>query len=96
MPRSLSTRTLGNTRLEVSQIGFGAWPIGADWGPAVPEDAAKATLHQAIDAGMNFIDTADIYGDGRSERIIGETLRERPERLYIATKMGPGRKLGSQ
>jgi aryl-alcohol dehydrogenase-like predicted oxidoreductase len=77
---------LGRTGREVSEVGFGAWQIGADWGE-VDEDAAMATLHAAVDAGVTFFDTADVYGDGRSERLVGRLRRERPE-ITVATKMG--------
>jgi aryl-alcohol dehydrogenase-like predicted oxidoreductase len=83
----LKYRTLGRTGWEVSEIGFGAWAIGGDWGD-VPEEDALAALHAAADAGVNFIDTADVYGDGRSEKIIGRFIAERPERIYVATKAG--------
>ena len=81
-------RGLGRTDREVSEIGFGAWQIGADWGD-VEEDAAMATLHAAADAGVTFFDTADVYGDGRSERLVGRLLRERDgDAITVATKMG--------
>jgi aryl-alcohol dehydrogenase-like predicted oxidoreductase len=81
-------RRLGRTGRDVSEIGFGAWQIGADWGD-VDESAAMATLHAAADAGVTFFDTADVYGDGRSERLVGRLLRERAgEPLTVATKMG--------
>ena len=84
----MRTRLLGRTGREVSEIGFGAWQIGADWG-SVGEDEALATLHAAVDAGVTFFDTADVYGDGRSERLVGRLLRERAgEPLTVATKMG--------
>src|SRR5919199_5784472 len=84
----MRTRILGKTGREVSEIGFGAWQIGADWGD-VAEDEAMATLHAAADAGVTFFDTADVYGDGRSERLVGRLLRERAgEPLTVATKMG--------
>ena len=84
----MRTRTLGRTGRDVSEIGFGAWQIGADWGD-VSEDTALATLHAAADAGVTFFDTADVYGDGRSERLVGRLLRERPgDGLTYATKMG--------
>ncbi|MDX6728492.1 MAG: hypothetical protein QOK49_3297 [Baekduia sp.] len=84
----MDTRTLGRTARDVSEIGFGAWQIGADWGD-VDEDAAMATLHAAADAGVTFFDTADVYGDGRSERLVGRLLRERAgEPITVATKMG--------
>lgn len=85
---TLSTRPFGRTGRTTTAIGFGAWAIGGTWGEVTVEDA-KATLHAALDAGMTFIDTADVYGDGRSERIIREVLAERPgERPYVATKAG--------
>jgi aryl-alcohol dehydrogenase-like predicted oxidoreductase len=79
-------RTLGKTGRPASEIGFGAWQIGADWGE-VDEDEALATLHAAVDAGVTFFDTADVYGDGRSEKLVGRLRRERPE-ITVATKMG--------
>src|SRR3954463_4611636 len=83
----MRTRTLGRTGRDVSEIGFGAWQIGADWGD-VDEDEAMATLHAAVDAGVTFFDTADVYGDGRSERLVGRLLRELAgEALCVATKM---------
>ncbi len=85
---SMSTRTFGRTGRSVSEIGFGAWAIGGTWGE-VSEADAKAALNAALDAGVTFIDTADVYGDGRSERIIGEVLRERGgEPPFVATKLG--------
>src|ERR671916_1527701 len=84
----MDTRILGRTGREVSVIGFGAWQIGADWGE-VDEDAAMATLRAAADAGVTFFDTADVYGDGRSERLVGRLRRERAgEPITVATKMG--------
>ena len=84
----MNSRTLGKTGRTVSEIGFGAWQIGADWG-AVDEDDAVRTLHAAADSGVTFFDTADVYGDGRSERLVGRLRRERPDDdLTIATKMG--------
>jgi aryl-alcohol dehydrogenase-like predicted oxidoreductase len=74
----------------VSEIGFGAWQIGADWGE-VEEDDALATLHAAAEAGVTFFDTADVYGDGRSERLVGRFARERAgggAPVMVATKMG--------
>jgi aryl-alcohol dehydrogenase-like predicted oxidoreductase len=62
-------RQLGRTDLRISRIGFGAWAIGADWG-TVDDEQSMAALHAAVDAGVNFIDTADVYGDGRSERLV--------------------------
>jgi aryl-alcohol dehydrogenase-like predicted oxidoreductase len=74
--------------LQFSPIGFGAWQIGADWGE-VSDAAALATLHAAADAGVTFFDTADVYGDGRSEQLVGRLRRERADqRIVVATKMG--------
>lgn len=81
-------RILGKASYEVSEVGFGAWQIGGDWGDEVSPESANEALHAAVDAGVNFIDTADVYGGGRSERIVGEFIREREEQLYVATKMG--------
>jgi aryl-alcohol dehydrogenase-like predicted oxidoreductase len=81
-------RRLGKTGRMVSTIGFGAWAIGGDWG-AVDDAASLRALHAAADAGVTLFDTADVYGDGRSERLIGQLLRERGgEPLFVATKMG--------
>jgi aryl-alcohol dehydrogenase-like predicted oxidoreductase len=81
-------RPLGSTGYTVSEIGFGAWAIGADWGN-VDDDAAMEALHAAVDAGVNFIDTADVYGDGRSERFAARLVRERPkDDVVVATKVG--------
>jgi len=84
----LSTRPFGPTGHDVTSIGFGAWAIGGTWGEVTEADA-KATLHAALDGGMTFIDTADVYGDGRSERIIRAVLAERGgTRPFVATKAG--------
>jgi aryl-alcohol dehydrogenase-like predicted oxidoreductase len=80
-------RRLGRSGYDVSAVGFGAWAIGGDWGQ-VDEDASLAALNAAADAGVNFFDTADVYGDGRSERLLGRFRRKRSERIIIATKMG--------
>jgi len=79
---------LGSTELEVSRVGFGAWAIGADWGDVGEEDA-MAALNAAVDEGVTFFDTADVYGDGRSERRIARLGAERPSvPMTIATKAG--------
>jgi len=83
----MNYRTLGRTGWNISTIGFGAWAIGGSWG-AVDEGEALRTLHRALDRGINFFDTADVYGDGRSERLLGVLRRERKEPFYIATKAG--------
>jgi aryl-alcohol dehydrogenase-like predicted oxidoreductase len=81
-------RTLGRTGLRISEIGFGAWAIGSHWGPQDENESLKA-LHTAIDLGVNFIDTAAGYGDGKSERIIAKVLKERKEDIIVATKTPP-------
>jgi aryl-alcohol dehydrogenase-like predicted oxidoreductase len=74
--------------MQVSAISFGAWAIGGFWGP-VEDGESMAALHAAVDAGVNFVDTADVYGDGRSERLIARLRRERPnDTIYVATKAG--------
>ncbi|MCW2840009.1 MAG: aldo/keto reductase [Aeromicrobium sp.] len=84
----METRTLGRTGRDVSVVGLGTWQLGADWGDVTREDAI-AVLDAAVDAGVTFFDTADVYGDGRSEQLIGEYLRARPDLdVFVATKMG--------
>jgi aryl-alcohol dehydrogenase-like predicted oxidoreductase len=84
----LSTRPFGNTGMTTTAIGFGAWAIGGTWGE-VTETAAKDTLAAALDAGMTFIDTADVYGDGRSERLIADVLAtHNGPHPFVATKAG--------
>jgi aryl-alcohol dehydrogenase-like predicted oxidoreductase len=80
-------RALGRTGYRVSSISFGAWAIGGTWG-AVDDGESLAALHRAVDLGVNFFDTADVYGDGRSERLLAQLKRERPEEIIIATKAG--------
>lgn len=88
---TLPLRTLGKTDAQVSEIGFGAWAIGGSWGETVEENTALDALRAAADAGTTFFDTADVYGNGRSEYLIGEFLRERKSETYfVATKMGRG------
>ena len=84
----MQTRDFGRTGRSTTPIRFGAWAIGGTWGEVTWDDA-KATLHAALDEGITFIDTADVYGDGRSERIIAEVLAEREgPRPFVATKAG--------
>ncbi|MEM6431969.1 MAG: aldo/keto reductase [Deinococcota bacterium] len=83
----MQTRTLGKTGYQVSEISFGAWAIGGSWGE-VSEDDAMQALHSALDNGINFFDTADVYGDGVSERRIARLKRERNEPIIVATKAG--------
>lgn len=84
----MNYRKFGKTGRTVSEVGFGAWAIGGAWGD-VSEADARAALHAALDNGTTFIDTADVYGDGRSEKIIADVMKERGgERPFIATKVG--------
>ena len=80
-------RKLGRTGWDVSTISFGAWAIGGSWGE-VSDEESLAALHRAVDMGVNFFDTADVYGDGRSERLMARLRRERSEPIHIATKAG--------
>ena len=83
----MNYRLLGRTGMKVSEVSFGAWAIGSSWGK-VDDRESLAALHKAVDLGVNFIDTADVYGMGRSEKLIGKLLRERRETIYVATKAG--------
>jgi aryl-alcohol dehydrogenase-like predicted oxidoreductase len=83
----MRSRRLGKTGHEVSEIGFGAWAIGGGWGET-DDNQSMAAMEAAVDAGVTFFDTADVYGDGRSERLIATLLRERGEPLVVATKFG--------
>jgi aryl-alcohol dehydrogenase-like predicted oxidoreductase len=80
-------RQLGRTPWKVSDISFGAWAIGGAWGQ-VSDDESLAALNRAVDSGVNFIDTADVYGDGRSERLIARLMKDRKEEIVVATKAG--------
>jgi len=83
----MNYRELGRTGWKVSEISFGAWAIGSSWGK-VNDNESMAALHRAIDLGVNFIDTADVYGMGKSERLIARLRKERRETIYVATKAG--------
>lgn len=81
-------RELGRTGWRISAVSFGAWAIGGnEWGRTDDAESLRA-LHRAVDLGVNFIDTADVYGDGNSERLVGRLRRERPEEIIVATKAG--------
>ena len=85
----MHTRPLGKTGLQVSEIGYGAWGIGqAMWGSADDSESLRA-LHHAVERGVNFVDTALAYGDGHSEKLVGQLVRERREPVYVATKIPP-------
>ncbi len=86
LDRGMENRKIARLGREVSVVGLGCWQLGADWGE-VDENDALAVLHAAADAGVTFFDTADVYGDGRSERLVGRFLAERGD-VFVATKMG--------
>jgi aryl-alcohol dehydrogenase-like predicted oxidoreductase len=83
----MNYRSLGRTGFAISEVSFGAWAIGGTWGEVDDAQSLRA-LHRAVDAGVNFFDTADVYGDGRSERLIARLRKERREPLVVATKAG--------
>jgi len=83
----MNYRELGRTGWKISEVSFGAWAIGGAWGE-VDDRESLAALHAALDGGVNFFDTADVYGDGRSERLLAKLRKERKEPFYIATKAG--------
>lgn len=81
-------RLLGKTGFKVSEISLGTWQVGGGWGGSFDEKAASKIINAAIDKGVNFLDTADVYDDGASEQAVGKVLRERSEEIYVATKCG--------
>jgi len=81
-------RVLGKTGFKISEVSLGTWQVGGRWGEKFDEKNAHAILNNAIDHGVDFIDTADVYGDGLSERAVGRVLKTRKERIYVATKCG--------
>ena len=87
MTKSLPTRTLGKSGINVTVIGTGLWAVGGGWGP-VDDKKALAAIDASIDAGIKFHDTADVYGDGHSEELLGKAMRGRREKFIVATKIG--------
>ena len=82
-------RTLGKTGFSISEISLGTWQVGGKWGEPFSHQTADRILNAAVEAGINFIDTADVYGDGESEKAVGRLVRSRPgDQLYVATKCG--------
>ena len=81
-------RKLGKTGIEVSEISLGTWQVGGKWGETFSHENADNILNAAVDAGINFIDTADVYGDGESEKAVGRLVRSRSENIAVATKCG--------
>ncbi len=84
----MNKRLLGKTGFEISEIGTGTWQVGGKWGTTFNNTNADAILKASIDNGINFIDTADVYSDGDSEKAVGRVVRSRKERVYVATKCG--------
>ena len=84
----MKKRLLGKTGFEISEIGLGTWQVGGKWGSKFNHTNADEILNTAIDNGVNFIDTADVYNDGESEKAIGRIIRSRSEKIYVATKCG--------
>ncbi len=83
----MNYRNFGRTGWQVSEISFGAWAIGSAWGE-VDDEQSIAAMHAALDTGVNLFDTADVYGDGRSERLIARLRKDRSEPFYVITKAG--------
>lgn len=84
----MNFRTLGKTNFKISEIALGTWQVGGKWGEAFSHQNADEILNTAVDNGVNFIDTADVYGDGESEKAVGRLVNSRSERIYVATKCG--------
>jgi len=84
----MNYRKLGKTNFNVSEIALGTWQVGGGWGQTFDHQTASRIIHTALDAGVNFIDTADVYDAGLSEAAVGKAIRERSERIYVATKCG--------
>ncbi len=84
----MNKRRLGKTGFDISEISLGTWQVGGRWGSPFSHRNADAVLNTAVDEGINFIDTADVYGDGESEKAVGRLLRSRSETIYVATKCG--------
>jgi aryl-alcohol dehydrogenase-like predicted oxidoreductase len=82
-------RKLGKTGLKISEIGYGAWGIGGTLWHGAKDDESIRALHRAVDLGLNFIDTALVYGNGHSENLVGQVMKERKEQLYVASKIPP-------
>ena len=86
----MQKRMLGSSGLKISVVGFGAWEAGGvGWGPNPPDDQVIQAIRAGLDAGINWIDTAEIYGNGRSEELVGEAVRDRRDEVVVATKIAP-------
>ncbi len=86
--KNMKYRKLGKTNFEISEISLGTWQVGGKWGDDFSHKTAETILNTAVDSGINFIDTADVYGGGESEKAVGKFLKTRSERIYVATKCG--------
>ncbi|HEX7366248.1 MAG TPA: aldo/keto reductase [Pelobium sp.] len=84
----MNFRTLGKSNLKISEISLGTWQVGGKWGETFNHQNADKILNKAIDSGINFIDTADVYSDGESEKAVGRLVKSRSEKIYVATKCG--------
>lgn len=84
----MKIKKLGKTGFEISRISLGTWQVGGKWGSKFDHRNADRILNMAVDKGVNFIDTADVYGDGESEKAVGRLVKKRSERIYVATKCG--------
>lgn len=84
----MKKRRLGKTGMEVTEISLGTWQVGGRWGAPFSHENAEKILHTAIDAGVNFIDTADVYGDGESEKAVGKVVKEYSQEIFVASKCG--------
>ena len=81
-------RTLGKTGFDISEVSLGTWQVGGRWGEPFNAQSAERIIHTAIDGGVNFIDTADVYSEGQSEAVVGSVVKSRSEKIYVATKCG--------
>ena len=84
----MNYRKLGRTAFKISEISLGTWQVGGKWGDTFSHENADKILNAAVDHGINFIDTADVYGEGESEKAVGRLIRSRSEQIYVATKCG--------
>ncbi len=84
----MNYRKLGKTNFEISEISLGTWQVGGGWGGTFDHQVANQIIHTALDQGINFLDTADVYDNGLSEAAVGKAIKERSERIYVATKCG--------
>ena len=84
----MNYRSLGKTNFSISELSLGTWQVGGKWGEPFSDKIAEGILHAAIDAGVNFIDTADVYSAGMSEEAVGRVVKSRSEQVYVATKCG--------